>query len=90
MPTKPGSPTLPMPGYDLRILDEDGDEVKPGDTGNIVIRLPLPPGLPADAVARRRALHRSYLASYPGYYLTGDGGYRDATATCTSWAAPTT
>ena len=44
LPVKPGSPTKPVPGYDVRVLDEDGDEVAAGETGNIVIKLPLPPG----------------------------------------------
>jgi propionyl-CoA synthetase len=77
-PTKPGSPTFPMPGYDLRILDEDGNEAKPGDTGNIAIRLPLPPSCLPTLWHNDEGFIRSYLARYPGYYLTGDGGYRDA------------
>ncbi|MFY9850054.1 MAG: propionyl-CoA synthetase [Trebonia sp.] len=77
-PTKPGSPTFPMPGYDLRILDEDGNEAKPGDTGHIAIRLPLPPSCLPTLWHDDEGFIRSYLARYPGYYLTGDGGYRDA------------
>jgi propionyl-CoA synthetase len=78
LPVKPGSPTVPMVGYDVRILDEDGHEVPAGQMGAIAIRLPLPPGcLPTlwHADERYRA---AYLARYPGYYLTGDAGYRDA------------
>ena len=77
-PTRPGSPTFPMPGYDLRILDEEGGEAAPGDTGNIAIRLPLPPSCLPTLWRNDEGFIRSYLARYPGYYLTGDGGYRDA------------
>ncbi|HTU75895.1 MAG TPA: AMP-binding protein, partial [Trebonia sp.] len=76
-PTKPGSPTFPMPGYDLRILAEDGAEAATGDTGNIAIRLPLPPSCLPTLWHNDEGFIRSYLARYPGYYLTGDGGYRD-------------
>ena len=54
MPIKPGSPTVPVPGYDVRVLDPSGAEVAPGTEGAICIRLPLPPGTLADAVGRRR------------------------------------
>ena len=74
---KPGSPTKPVPGYDVRILRETGEEADRGETGAIAIRLPLPPGCAADAVERRRALRPSYLEQFPGYYVTGDGGYVD-------------
>jgi len=77
-PTKPGSPTLPMPGYDLRILDEDGNEAPPGETGNIAIRLPLPPSCLPTLWHNDEGFISSYLSRYPGYYLTGDGGYREA------------
>jgi Acyl-coenzyme A synthetases/AMP-(fatty) acid ligases len=43
MPTRPGSPTMPVPGYDVRIVDTESTELKPGETGEIVVRLPLPP-----------------------------------------------
>ena len=76
-PTKPGSPTFPMPGYDLRILDEEGNEAAPGDTGNIAIRLPLPPSCLPTLWHDDEGFVSSYLSRYPGYYLTGDGGYRD-------------
>ena len=66
-----------MPGYDVRVLDEAGDEVPAGQMGAIVIRLPLPPGcLPTLWNADER-YRQAYLARYPGYYLTGDAGYRD-------------
>ncbi len=77
LPVKPGSPTLPMPGYDVQILDEEGHALPPGQMGAIAIRLPLPPGcLPTLWNAPER-FRQAYLARYPGYYLTGDAGYRD-------------
>jgi propionyl-CoA synthetase len=78
LPTKPGSPTVPVPGYDVRILDEDGAEVPPGTTGQIAIGLPLPPGCLPTLWNNDEGFVSSYLSRYPGYYLTGDGGYRDA------------
>ncbi len=78
LPVKPGSPTLPMPGYDIRILDEEGQEVKgPGTIGAVVVKLPLPPScLPTLWQADDR-FRQAYLSRYPGYYLTGDAGYVD-------------
>jgi propionyl-CoA synthetase len=77
LPVKPGSPTKAVPGYDVRVLDEAGREQKPGEIGSIVVRLPLPPGtLPTLWQADQRYLD-AYLTRYPGYYLTGDAGYRD-------------
>jgi propionyl-CoA synthetase len=78
LPTKPGSPTVPIPGYDVRILDEEGNQAPPGETGNIAIRLPLPPGCLPTLWDNDEGFLSSYLSRYPGYYLTGDGGYRDA------------
>ncbi len=78
LPTKPGSPTMPIPGYDVRIFDEQGAEVPPGQTGQIVIKLPLPPGCLPTLWHDDDGFKNSYLNRYPGYYLTGDGGYRDA------------
>ena len=78
MEIKPGSPTVAMPGYDVRVLSEDGDEMPDGEMGNIVIRLPMPPAcLPTLWGADQRFID-SYLRKYPGYYLTGDAGFRDA------------
>jgi propionyl-CoA synthetase len=76
-PTKPGSPTFPVPGYDVRILDEAGAEAPAGVTGNIVIKLPLPPSCLPTLWNNDDGFIGSYLARYPGYYLTGDGGFRD-------------
>src|SRR5690606_10519180 len=74
---KLGSAGVAMPGYDVRILDPSGAELPDGELGAIAIRLPLPPGtLPTlwNAEARYR---KSYLDRFPGYYETGDAGYRD-------------
>jgi propionyl-CoA synthetase len=77
LPIKPGSPTRPMVGWDLRVLDDDGSELAAGQTGAIVAKLPLPPGcLPTlwNADARYR---EAYLSTFPGYYQTADAGYID-------------
>ncbi len=78
LPVRAGSPAVPMPGYDVRILDEGGHEVAPGTLGAIAIRLPLPPGtLPTLWQAEAR-FAKGYLEHFPGFYETGDAGYRDA------------
>ena len=77
LPTKIGSPTVPMPGYDVQVLDEGGQPVPPGTLGAIAVKLPMPPGtLPGlwNAEARFR---KAYLEHFPGYYETGDAGYID-------------
>ena len=77
MPIKLGSPSVPMPGFDVQILDEGGHEMPPGELGAIAIKLPLPPGtLPTLWNAEDRYLS-SYLNTFPGYYETGDAGYKD-------------
>ncbi len=77
LPVKHGSPTVPMPGYVLEVLDEGGKPVPPDTMGAIVIKLPLPPGcLPTLWHADER-FRESYLAPYPGYYNTSDAGYLD-------------
>ncbi len=77
-----GSAGFPVPGFDVQVLDEAGLPVPPGTTGLVAVRLPLPPGcfptLWNDAARFREA----YLAPFPGYYLSGDGGYRDADGYC--------
>ena len=78
MPTKAGSPTKPMPGFDVRVVDSEGADVGPGVTGDIVIRLPLPPGCLPTLWQDDERFVSSYLARHPGSYATGDGGYRDA------------
>ena len=77
LPTKPGSPTVPMPGYDVHILDADSNEVEPGVTGEIVMRLPLPPGCLSTLWHDDDRFIDSYLLRHGGAYVTGDGGYRD-------------
>ena len=77
MPVKHGSPTVPMPGYDVRVLDEGGHEVDPGQLGAICVKLPLPPScLPTLWNADER-FRTSYLSHFPGYYETADAGYKD-------------
>jgi propionyl-CoA synthetase len=77
LPVKYGSPTVAMPGYDVRVLDEACREVPRGTLGAICIKLPLPPGcLPTLWNADER-FRDSYLAAYPGYYQTADAGYCD-------------
>jgi propionyl-CoA synthetase len=76
-PVKPGSATRPMPGYDVRVLDENGNDVPRGQNGAIAIKLPLPPGCLSTLYGDDATFERAYLARYPGYYLTGDGGYFD-------------
>ena len=77
LPIKTGSPTLAMPGYDVQVLSEEGKEVPRGTLGAISIKLPLPPGsLPTLWNADDRYIE-SYLATFKGYYETGDAGYQD-------------
>ncbi len=78
LPMKPGSPTRAVPGYDVRILDEAGDEVAAEVSGAITIRLPLPPGCLPTLYKDDERFVQSYLTRYDGYYLTGDGGHVDA------------
>jgi propionyl-CoA synthetase len=75
--TKPGSPTLPMPGYDLRILDDQGQELGPGKEGAVVIKEPLPPGAFPTIWGNHDRYVEAYWSDFEGFYLTGDGGYRD-------------
>ncbi|MGH3356246.1 MAG: AMP-binding protein, partial [Nocardioidaceae bacterium] len=77
MPVKPGSPTVPVPGYDVRVLDERGAEQPAGSEGAICVRLPLPPGTLPTLWHDDERFVSSYLSEYHGYYLTGDGGYID-------------
>jgi len=77
-PVKAGSSTLPMPGYDVRILDPNGRECPPRVEGDVCIRLPLPPGTLAGIWGDEARFQRSYLSEHPGFYLTGDGGFIDA------------
>ena len=78
LPLKAGSPTVPMPGYDVAILHPDGSGCEPGEEGAICIRLPLPPGTLPTLWGDDARFEASYLCEHPGYYLTGDGGYLDS------------
>jgi propionyl-CoA synthetase len=77
MPIKAGSPTVPVPGYDVRVVDADGAELPAGREGRLVIRLPLPPGTLSTLWKDDPGYVSGYLSQVPGYYLTGDGGHRD-------------
>ena len=68
---------MPVPGYDVRVLTDEGAETRAGETGNVVIRLPLPPGCAPTLWNNDRAWEASYLSAYPGYYLTADAGFKD-------------
>ena len=76
-PVKPGSCTRPVPGYDVRIVADDGQEKAAGEIGNIVIKLPLPPGCLPTLWNKDAAYRDSYLRAYPGYYQTSDAGFKD-------------
>ncbi len=78
LPLKAGSPTVPMPGYDVQILHPDGTGCEAGEEGAICISLPLPPGTLPTLWEDDARFEASYLCEHPGYYLTGDGGYLDA------------
>lgn len=78
LPVKPGSPARAVPGYDVRVLDEAGSPVPTGDMGSIAIKLPLPPGCLPTLWGNDERFKETYLATYPGYYLTGDAGFMDA------------
>ena len=78
LPLKAGSPSVPVPGYDVQVLDEFGEPLGPDVEGAICIRLPLPPGtLPTLWQDDTRYLS-GYLSAFPGWYVTGDGGHKDA------------
>ena len=74
---KAGSCSLPAPGWDLRVLDALGQEVGPNQEGAIVIKEPLPPSAFPTVWNDHQRFEESYWSEYPGFYLTGDGGYRD-------------
>jgi propionyl-CoA synthetase len=77
LPFKPGSPTKAVPGYVVEILDEGGIRTPANREGSVAIRLPLPPGAMPTLWRNDERFRNTYLARYPGYYLTGDGGYAD-------------
>lgn len=77
LPVKEGSPTKPMPGWDVRIVNDAGEEVPKGTEGNIVVKLPLPPGTLVTLWRNEERFVKSYMSKFPGYYETSDGGYMD-------------
>ncbi|HXI02631.1 MAG TPA: propionyl-CoA synthetase [Candidatus Saccharimonadales bacterium] len=74
---KPGSASFPVPGYRVEVLDEEGAPLGRNETGNIVVRLPLPPGCLPTLWRDEEGFRRSYLSAFEGYYSTADGGYID-------------
>ena len=77
MPIKSGSATVPSPGFEIHILDETGKHVEKGKQGNIAIKLPLPPSCLTNIWGDMPRFKKGYLETYPGYYLSGDGGFFD-------------
>jgi propionyl-CoA synthetase len=77
LPVVPGSPSRAVPGYDVRVLGEDGREVPRRQTGAICVKLPLPPGALPTLWQNDLAYREKYLARFPGYYETADAGYVD-------------
>jgi propionyl-CoA synthetase len=78
MPVKSGSSTMPVPGFNVQILDESGHQVARGTQGYIAIKLPLPPSCLNKVWGDDKKFGEGYLSMFPGYYATGDGGYIDA------------
>jgi len=77
LPVKPGSPTKPVPGYDVCILSDDGKELPAGETGCVALRLPLPPGCLPTLWENDAGFRSSYLERFPGFYETADAGHKD-------------
>jgi acyl-coenzyme A synthetase/AMP-(fatty) acid ligase len=77
MPFKPGSATKPVCGFDIRILNPDGSEAEANEEGAVVIKLPLPPSCLPTLWNNDAGFIEAYLSRFPGYYLSGDGGYKD-------------
>jgi propionyl-CoA synthetase len=77
LPLKPGSPTIPVPGFDLAVLDSDSRSLDANQHGALAIRLPLPPGCLSTLWQNEDEFRSAYLQEHPGFYTTGDGGYID-------------
>ncbi|WP_026548671.1 AMP-binding protein [Arthrobacter sp. Br18] len=77
LPIKPGSPSLPSPGFDLAVLDGGGAPVPVGTEGNIALRLPLPPGALTTLWGSDERYEEAYLRAFEGFYVSGDSGYAD-------------
>jgi propionyl-CoA synthetase len=82
LPVKPGSASVPVPGYDVQVLDNEGKRCAPDAIGNLAIRLPLPPGTLPTMWQNDAGYREHYLTRYPGYYLAGDAGHIDADGYC--------
>jgi propionyl-CoA synthetase len=78
LPVVPGSPTRAVPGWDLRVLGPGGEELPPGETGALVVRLPMPPGATPTLWNAEERFVETYLSTFPGFYETADAGYIDA------------
>jgi propionyl-CoA synthetase len=77
LPVVPGSPTRPVPGWDVRVIDSGGSELAAGETGALVVKLPLPPGSSPTLWNAEERFREAYLSAFPGYYETADAGYID-------------
>jgi propionyl-CoA synthetase len=77
IPIKPGSCSKPVPGYDMHVLGDNGNQLETGRIGNITIKLPLPPGCMTTLWNNDEGFIKTYLDKYPGYFETGDAGYID-------------
>jgi propionyl-CoA synthetase len=77
MPVRPGACSAPVPGYDIRVVDDEGKELPPGELGNMIIKTPLPPGTMTTIYNSAERYVREYLTKYPGFYDTGDAAYKD-------------
>ncbi len=77
MPIKYGSPTVAMPGYDIQVLNDEGEEIPRGELGNVVVKLPLPPGCFPSLWNAEARFKEAYLEEFPGYYKTADAGIMD-------------
>ncbi|TDX29169.1 propionyl-CoA synthetase [Modicisalibacter xianhensis] len=77
MPVKAGSATVPVPGFNVQILDRSAETTAPCEQGSVVIQEPMPPGCLAGIWRDPKRFHSAYMAAFPGYYLTGDAGYID-------------
>jgi propionyl-CoA synthetase len=77
LPVKAGSPTKPVPGWDVCVLDEGGREAGAGEIGSLVVKLPMPPGASPTLWNAEERFREAYLSTFPGYYQTADAGYVD-------------
>jgi propionyl-CoA synthetase len=77
LPVVPGSPTLPTPGWQLKVVDSAGNDVPAGQTGALVVKLPMPPGATPTLWNAEERFGKTYLSRFPGYYETADAGYID-------------